>query len=397
MRANTTIDTHALATGLFNGSGLNHILGDSCIGSGDTETSMSRQLLAQLVRIAHANPSARGRILPLVKKAKEFSTEKELESYLKDHPNADRANHSVKTKEDKPKEEGKSDEKTPSLEKVPEKATVKQLPPDLQQEIGDYNIQIVGKDAKKAIEIARKLKKGIDKAADICKMSPSVCKKNKGLTRDKMPQIDGEKSVKEMLASSKPDERAKGEAMVQAGADPNSDKTILEQMLSHFEKNGIKTTVEEMPVGHMKATQSEIKAEKVYGMADAHLKGKFNDIDASVVVSKDGHILDGHHRWAALLTIDPSRKMKVKKVDMTMDELLKEAASFPGVYKADFSGKPLPKEDQEKYKKENKSKWDKAEKKGSIRRTLLGDTIRLAHQYRDLRPLLLPAIRKSLS
>mgnify|MGYP000048793915 CR=1 FL=1 len=358
---------------------------------------MSRQLLAQLVRIAHANPSARGRILPLVKKAKEFSTEKELESYLKDHPNADRANHSVKTKEDKPKEEGESDEKTPSLEKVPEKATVKQLPPDLQQEIGDYNIQIVGKDAKKAIEIARKLKKGIDKAADICKMSPSVCKKNKGLTRDKMPQIDGEKSVKEMLASSKPDERAKGEAMVQAGADPNSDKTILEQMLSHFEKNGIKTTVEEMPVGHMKATQSEIKAEKVYGMADAHLKGKFNDIDASVVVSKDGHILDGHHRWAALLTIDPSRKMKVKKVDMTMDELLKEAASFPGVYKADFSGKPLPKEDQEKYKKENKSKWDKAEKKGSIRRTLLGDTIRLAHQYRDLRPLLLPAIRKSLS
>lgn len=359
------------------------------------ESPMSRQLLATLVRIAHANPSARSRILPLVRTAKEFSTEKELESYLKDHPAADKANHSVKKTEEKSKGDSGGGEK--SLDKIPEKATVKQLPEDLQEEIGDYNIQIVGKDAKKALEIARKLKKGIDKAADICKMSPSVCKKNKGLTRDKMPQIDGEKSVKEMLASSKPDEKAKGEAMVQAGADPNSDKTILEQMLSHFEKNGVKTTVEDMPVGHMKATQSEIKAEKVYGMADAHLKGKFNDIDASVVVSSDGHILDGHHRWAALLTIDPSRTMKVKKIDMTMDELLKEAASFPGVYKADFSGKPLAEEDQKKYKESNKSRWDKKEKKGSMSRTLLGDTIRLAHQHRDLRPILIPAIRNTLS
>jgi hypothetical protein len=55
--------------------------------------------------------------------------------------------------------------------------------------------------------------------------------------------------------------------------------------------------------------------------------------------------------------------MKVKQIDMTMDELLKEAASYPGVYKADFSGKPLAKDDQEKYKADNKSKYSKAEKK----------------------------------
>ena len=91
---------------------------------------MSRQLLARLVRIAHANPSSRDRILPLIRRAKEFSTEKELESYLKDHPNADRSNHSVKQKEDSPKGEKKEEGTTP-LEKVPEKATVKQLPPDI--------------------------------------------------------------------------------------------------------------------------------------------------------------------------------------------------------------------------------------------------------------------------
>ena len=80
-------------------------------------------------------------------------------------------------------------------------------------------------------------------------------------------------------------------------------------------------------------------------------------IDASVVVSRDGHILDGHHRWAALLAIDPSRKMKVKVIDMDMKDLLEESQAVPGVYKADFEGNPLGEDDQKKYKSEAKSKF----------------------------------------
>lgn len=338
-----------------------------------------------MVRLAHEVPSTREFLLPLiVKEAKEFGTDTALKDYLKKHPGADPEKHWVKGKGDKTKAKDPGNA-APSLAKIPEKATIKDLPPKYKEEIADYSMSIVGDDAKQALEIARKIRKGIDRAADICKMNPSVCKDNKGLSRDKMPQIDGEKSVKAMLESSKPDEVAKGKAMVQAGADPDSDKTILTQMLDYFGKNGVKTTEEEMPVGKMKATQTEIQAGKVFGMADAHLKGKFPDIDASVVVSKDGHILDGHHRWAALLTIDPSRKMKVKKIDMTMDELLKEAASFPGVYKADFSGKPLDEEDQKKYKTDNKSRWKKSH--------LLAGAVRLAHENKTLRPHLLPILR----
>lgn len=347
---------------------------------------MSETLRGRLIRIAAANPQTKGRLLPVLKLAEVFDTEKALKTYLKEHPNADPKNHSVKSKgSEKDKREHKP---LPSLKTIPDKATLKSLPPAIREEVGDYNISIVGKDAKRAVEIARKLKRGIDRAADICKMNPSVCKKNKGLTRDKMPQIDGDKSVKQLLASGKPADKAKGEAMIQAGADPTSDKTILQQMIDHFQKNGVKTEAKEMPVGQMKATQSEIKADKVFGMADAHLKGKFPDIDSSVVVSKDGHILDGHHRWAALLTIDPGRKMKVKEIDLTMDELLKEAASFPGVYKADFNGDPLPEADQKKYKEENQSRW-KAKKTSA-----LGVLIRLAHAHKDLRPHLLPLIEE---
>jgi hypothetical protein len=376
-------------------------------------------LRLKLIRLAHTKPELRSHLLPLLnnrpveqvarhlesprqsqdKNAKVFNTDEALQKYLKEHPDADKSKHSIKTKEEKPskeksekKPEGKSEKKpetkTPDVSKIPADATIKDLPPQAREEIADYKISVVGDSAKQALEISRKLKKGIDKAADICKMSPSVCRENKGLTRDKMPQIEGEKSIKAMLASSDPKDVAKGKAMVEAGADPKSDKTVMQQMVAHLSDNGVKTTKKTMPVGKMKATQSEIKAAKVFGMADAHLKGKFDNIDDSVIVSKDGHILDGHHRWAALLTIDPSREMKVQEIDMTMDELLKEAASVPGVYKADFEGNPLPEKDQKKYKEEHKSTF----KKSSA--ALYRSVVRLAHSNPELRSVLLPLLKK---
>ena len=121
------------------------------------------------------------------------------------------------------------------------------------------------------------------------------------------------------------------------------------------------------------------------------MKNNFKTIGNSVIVSKDGHILDGHHRWAALLTVGPDREMDVQVIDMTMDELLAESASFPGVYKADIKGDPLPEEAQKKYKSENKSKYKKkdTDKKSS----LYGSIVRLAHANPKFRPLLLPLLR----
>lgn len=124
-------------------------------------------------------------------------------------------------------------------------------------------------------------------------------------------------------------------------------------------------------------------------MADAHLKGKFDGIDASVVVSRDGHILDGHHRWAALLTIDPARKMKVKVIDMDMKDLLEEAQSVPGVYKADFEGSPLGEDDQKEYKSKAKSRFPK--KEASLRAGL----IRLAYSNPALRSHILPLLKQA--
>lgn len=297
------------------------------------------------------------------KLAKVFPSKERLEEYLKEHPAANRKKHRVNPNVT-PRD---PDEVTPSaISKLPEKINPQKLPKEFRQALKNkgYRIEIVGKDSKRALEIARQIERGIKQSADICKLDPSVCEENLGLTRDKMPQIEGEKTVKQMLKG-KPSDIAKAKAMIQAGADPESDKSIMQQMVDHLEKNGVSTKDAEIPVGKLKATQSEIQAGKVFGMAQNYLKGEFPNIDASVVVSKDNHILDGHHRWAALLTIDPGRTMKVKQIDMTMKELLKEAASLPGVYQADFKGDPLDEEKQKAYKKENKSRYGKG-KKGSL-------------------------------
>lgn len=395
-------------------------------------------LRASIIRLAHANPAIRADILPLVTDRvaegkrgpgsvwkteggnwRAMNDKGEAKSFGDDQEAAKA--HAGKGGKSKKNETGSNvdpdvmEARRPSisddLKEYGTHVSVDALKPEHREAIKDYNLEVVGTDAAQAVEIARKIKEGIKKGSDICKMNPPVCEGNKGLTRDKMPQIEGEKTVKQMLEAVKkdgtPDEeaRAKGKAMVEAGADPKSDKTIMQTMIDHFKKNGVKTRRTKIPVGMLKATQSEIKAEKTYGMADAHLKGKFPNIGDSVVVSRDGHILDGHHRWAALLTIDPSRDMNVQVIDMDMDDLLKEAQAIPGVYKADFEGKPLDESEQKKYKSEATTKFNAKGKRASAdvqaaynaamdadRAQIEAATIRLAHTRPDLRAALHPVL-----
>jgi hypothetical protein len=224
-------------------------------------------------------------------------------------------------------------------------------------------MEIVGEDQRQAMQIRNKVRKGIKEAADICRLKPPVCEANLGLTRDRMPQITGDMNVIELLESVDKLDRAKGRAVLAAGGRKNDHRTIQQQLLDFLETKGIKTRRRRLRVGNLKATQSEIKAAKAYSMADAHLRGDFPTIDKQIVISKDGYILDGHHRWAALLTIDPGRFMSVLEVGLPMAKgknggptLLGEAAAFPGVYKATFKGDPLPAASQKKYKKENASR-----------------------------------------
>lgn len=240
------------------------------------------------------------------------------------------------------------------LADLPEDLTTRRMPKQYHEELTPYNVKVVGSDAKQAVEIARRLEKGLSGTHDLCDIHSHVCKGNLGLPRHQMPQIEDKTALQELLDSKDPGDRAKGKAIQQTGGDPSSTSTILELFLRSLAESGVSIEKFKTPVGKLRATQEEIRADKTFGMAVNHLKGDFPDIGSAVVVSQDGYILDGHHRWAALLLIDPQREIQVQHVDLPMDTLLSRAAQFPGVYCAGFDGKPCGKKLQDQYKRSKK-------------------------------------------
>lgn len=89
-------------------------------------------------------------------------------------------------------------------------------------------------------------------------------------------------------------------------------------------------------MGDLYATQKEIKTEKVESM-----RGEPWLAQKPIIVSLDDYILDGHHRWAALLADDPHYLMRTVRIGLPIRELLLVARKFPGAERRDFDGKKV--------------------------------------------------------
>ncbi len=117
---------------------------------------------------------------------------------------------------------------------------------------------------------------------------------------------------------------------------PQLPEDVIPAFLKSFQDRGVKVTKERQMVGKLKATQGEINAEKVTGMAQAKKEGKYDPSKQPIIVSRDGYVLDGHHRWAATLLDNPSNEMNTYTVDTDIRDLLSRADNFEGVKKQGF-------------------------------------------------------------
>ena len=106
---------------------------------------------------------------------------------------------------------------------------------------------------------------------------------NLGISRDKMPQVH---------------------------------ESNLPDFLIHF---GDKVPVKRMKrqLSKIKPTQGEINEEKVLSMSE---KNKWKK--ATYIVSMDGYLLDGHHKWAAGLENDEEHMADVIRVGLPMKKLI---------------------------------------------------------------------------
>ncbi len=127
---------------------------------------------------------------------------------------------------------------------------------------------------------------------DLCKVSvPKTnlfCLESKGIPRVQMPQFSGA-PVEGSFAATKFDDK-KGES------------DVVEDFAALLDELGIGVEEKTVPVQELKASQNQLVGGKVAGMRQAMRDGKVPD--APIYVTRDGYIVDGHHRWAAKMGLD---------------------------------------------------------------------------------------------
>lgn len=320
----------------------------------------------------------------------DFRTPEAMKTYLKEHPGADKSKHKVtKSKKNERHAPASFSKKHGVHLRGISEANLDEFLNDPEgKELSGYKLEVIAGDdgvvdaesLKRAVGVRKSLvalqrakdkpkeqrTKADDDALDVCQQNPPVCADNIGVSRDSMPQFTQEplkdalagisdEQYGELLRKEKAGEgihnevrdrfhaRKHAEAAVAEGADPNSEKSTFDSFVDRVKKKGVKVTTVKggMRVGDLKATQREISADAVLRNADKHLQGK--PLGGGVIyVSSDNHILDGHHRWAGLLTADPDARIPVVKLGMPMKKLLEASFEEPGVFRQDFRFRTAP-------------------------------------------------------
>jgi predicted RNA methylase len=113
-------------------------------------------------------------------------------------------------------------------------------------------------------------------------------------------------------------------------------KTEARGALTQFLKaRGVTSIEQEVLPGQLRPTQAEFSPAKV-----DKARG-FEGGDRAILVSADGHVVDGHHQWMAKLTDEPNTPMRVIRLGAPIRELLPAIGEFPSVKAAAGATKPI--------------------------------------------------------
>ena len=180
-------------------------------------------------------------------------------------------------------------------------------------------------------ELKNIVQEAIDKGEDapsfdLCKAtvkgSNLFCSQNKGIPRSAMPQL---KAV--------PPPGSRAESLP---ADERGEVSLNALFAEKLRAEGVSIENMTVPAYDLKATQTELNGAKVSFIAQAYQDGKL--ADERLFVSKDGYIVDGHHRWASIVGVDlldgvpadDGHTMKVAAIDMPIKDILAAANDFAG-------------------------------------------------------------------
>lgn len=197
---------------------------------------------------------------------------------------------------------------------------------DIPDGIDEKELEQFNTDIKKVKDIVADAKAKGEKAPNInlCQITvPGTnlyCDDNLGIPRAEMPQFKG-KAVEGSRAANMPvDEDGEVDT-----------EPVFKEMLK---QKGITVVQTQVPADKLKATQSELVGAKVVGMMGALEENPEHEkITAPIYVSRDGYVIDGHHRWAAIAAYnaahpDAQIPMKVQVIDQDIKDAIPMCNKF---------------------------------------------------------------------
>lgn len=104
---------------------------------------------------------------------------------------------------------------------------------------------------------------------------------------------------------------------------PQVEGKNIPKFLDFLKAEGVKYTEKLIDSKKLRPTQSQFNQDKIQSMIDSIDTKKQHPI----MVSKDGYVIDGHHRWLAHYNL--GRKMPVVEINLGIEEALDKMHDFP--------------------------------------------------------------------
>jgi hypothetical protein len=118
---------------------------------------------------------------------------------------------------------------------------------------------------------------------------------------------------------------------------PQIYEEYIPQYVDFLEEQGIDSNMDyDVKVGSLHPTQKNISLPRMKRMLHRLLEGYYTDTEGKklnplkrvIVATKDGYVLDGHHRWATSLFLSPNNTVDVLRVNANIKDLVPISKNF---------------------------------------------------------------------
>lgn len=194
----------------------------------------------------------------------------------------------------------------------------------LVKELGDYVKKVEAATGQKVpnLDLCRVSVPGTNL---FCGSSVATDRYPNGIPRQQMPQLSGE-PIPGTPADALPRETRNGV--------PTKDVDVGPAFIKALQDMGVKTTEKRVAASSLKASQHQLRGTGVSGFLTPSGLAALDSPSSIIYVSRDGYVIDGHHRWAAQIARDLADgrtgdvKMNVRMIDMPIMEVLDAALDF---------------------------------------------------------------------